>query len=73
MGGLETVKISTHSIHMGYQQIIGESAYPLPDGFDQKLILLTLMVAKTKKLRQIFLATMHFNSPILKDWLCNTC
>ena len=33
IGLLETVKISNHSIGMGYQQIIGESAYPLPDGF----------------------------------------
>lgn len=33
VGLLETLKISNHSLGMGYQQIIGASAYPLPDGF----------------------------------------
>ncbi len=29
---LETLKINNHSIGLGYQQIIGDSAYPLLDG-----------------------------------------
>ncbi|MCK4102076.1 OprD family porin [Acinetobacter radioresistens] len=33
VGLLETLKIKNHSFGIGYQQIIGESAYPLPDGF----------------------------------------
>nr|WP_202732450.1 OprD family outer membrane porin [Acinetobacter pittii] len=33
VGLLETLKIKNHSFGVGYQQIIGESAYPLPDGF----------------------------------------
>lgn len=33
VGLLETLKINNHSFGLGYQQIIGESAYPLPDGF----------------------------------------
>ena len=30
---LETLKVKNHTFGLGYQQIIGESAYPLPDGF----------------------------------------
>lgn len=33
IGLLETVKIKNHGIGIGYQQIMGESAYPLLDGF----------------------------------------
>jgi hypothetical protein len=33
IGVLETVKVKNHTLGVGYQQIIGESAYPLPDGF----------------------------------------
>jgi len=33
LGLLETVKIKNHSFGLGYQQIMGQSAYPLPDGF----------------------------------------
>lgn len=33
LGVLETVKVKNHTMGIGYQQIIGESAYPLPDGF----------------------------------------
>ncbi|MDP7850952.1 outer membrane porin, OprD family, partial [Acinetobacter baumannii] len=33
IGLLETVKVKNHTFGLGYQQIIGESAYPLPDGF----------------------------------------
>jgi len=33
VGLLETLKVKNHSFGVGYQQIIGESAYPLPDGF----------------------------------------
>ncbi|MCH7335926.1 OprD family outer membrane porin [Acinetobacter sp. NIPH 2699] len=33
IGLLETLKIKNHTFGLGYQQIIGESAYPLPDGF----------------------------------------
>lgn len=32
IGMLETLKINNHSIGLGYQQIIGDSAYPLLDG-----------------------------------------
>jgi hypothetical protein len=27
------LKVNNHTFGLGYQQIIGESAYPLPDGF----------------------------------------
>ncbi|MFC3172546.1 OprD family outer membrane porin [Acinetobacter vivianii] len=33
LGLLEMLKVNNQSFGMGYQQIIGESAYPLPDGF----------------------------------------
>ncbi|MDN8301334.1 OprD family outer membrane porin, partial [Acinetobacter baumannii] len=33
IGVLETLKVKNHTFGLGYQQIIGESAYPLPDGF----------------------------------------
>jgi len=33
IGLLEMLKVNNQSFGMGYQQIIGESAYPLPDGF----------------------------------------
>jgi benzoate transport porin len=33
LGGLEMLKVNNQSFGVGYQQIIGESAYPLPDGF----------------------------------------
>lgn len=33
IGLLETLKVNNHTFGLGYQQIIGESAYPLPDGF----------------------------------------
>ena len=33
IGLLEMLKVNNQSLGMGYQQIIGESAYPLPDGF----------------------------------------
>lgn len=33
IGLLETLKINNHSLGLGYQQIIGDSAFPLPDGF----------------------------------------
>lgn len=33
IGLLETLKLNNHTFGLGYQQIIGESAYPLPDGF----------------------------------------
>ncbi|KKW82304.1 benzoate transporter [Acinetobacter sp. AG1] len=33
IGLLETLKVKNHTLGLGYQQIIGESAYPLPDGF----------------------------------------
>ncbi len=33
IGLLETLKLKNHTFGLGYQQIIGESAYPLPDGF----------------------------------------
>ncbi|MDQ9027852.1 OprD family outer membrane porin [Acinetobacter nosocomialis] len=33
IGVLETFKVKNHTFGLGYQQIIGESAYPLPDGF----------------------------------------
>lgn len=33
IGLLETVKTGNHSLGIGYQQIIGDSAYPLLDGF----------------------------------------
>ncbi|WP_257222440.1 OprD family porin [Acinetobacter sp. YH12136] len=32
-GILETLKVNNHSVGLGYQEISGESAYPLPDGF----------------------------------------
>lgn len=32
-GVLETLKVNNHSLGLGYQEISGESAYPLPDGF----------------------------------------
>lgn len=32
-GILETMNLDNHSFGLGYQQIAGESAYPLPDGF----------------------------------------
>jgi len=33
IGLLEMLKVNNQSFGIGYQQIIGESAYPLPDGF----------------------------------------
>ncbi|WP_445404480.1 OprD family outer membrane porin [Acinetobacter vivianii] len=33
IGLLEMLKVNNQSFGLGYQQIIGESAYPLPDGF----------------------------------------
>lgn len=33
IGVLEMLKVNHQSFGLGYQQIIGESAYPLPDGF----------------------------------------
>lgn len=33
VGMLETLKLGRHTMGLGYQQIVGESAYPLPDGF----------------------------------------
>ncbi|MFY5900477.1 OprD family outer membrane porin, partial [Acinetobacter pittii] len=33
IGVLETLKVKNHTFGLGYQQIMGESAYPLPDGF----------------------------------------
>ncbi len=33
LGLLEMLKVNNQSFGVGYQQIIGESAYPLPDGF----------------------------------------
>ncbi|GAA5632111.1 porin-like protein NicP [Acinetobacter calcoaceticus] len=33
LGVLEMLKVNNQSFGVGYQQIIGESAYPLPDGF----------------------------------------
>ncbi|MCH7352900.1 OprD family porin [Acinetobacter sp. NIPH 1958] len=33
IGLLEMLKVKNQSFGLGYQQIIGESAYPLPDGF----------------------------------------
>lgn len=33
IGLLETLNVTNHTFGLGYQQIIGESAYPLPDGF----------------------------------------
>lgn len=33
LGVLEILKVDNQSFGVGYQQIIGESAYPLPDGF----------------------------------------
>lgn len=33
IGLLETLKVSNHSFGLGYQQIIGDSAYPLLDGY----------------------------------------
>ena len=33
IGLLETLKVSNHSLGLGYQQIIGDSAYPLLDGY----------------------------------------
>ncbi|VXA55753.1 putative porin for benzoate transport (BenP) [Acinetobacter proteolyticus] len=33
IGILEMLKVNNQSFGLGYQQIIGESAYPLPDGF----------------------------------------
>ncbi|MDH0564948.1 OprD family outer membrane porin [Acinetobacter courvalinii] len=33
IGVLEMLKLDNQSFGLGYQQIIGESAYPLPDGF----------------------------------------
>lgn len=33
IGLLEMLKVNNQSLGLGYQQIIGESAYPLPDGF----------------------------------------
>ncbi|GAA5012448.1 OprD family outer membrane porin [Acinetobacter puyangensis] len=33
IGLLEILKVKNHTFGLGYQQIIGESAYPLPDGF----------------------------------------
>ncbi|MCH7391551.1 OprD family outer membrane porin [Acinetobacter dispersus] len=33
IGVLEMLKVNNQSFGLGYQQIIGESAYPLPDGF----------------------------------------
>ena len=33
LGILETLKVNNHSLGLGYQQISGESAFPLPDGF----------------------------------------
>lgn len=30
---LETLKVNNHSLGLGYQQINGDSAFPLPDGF----------------------------------------
>ena len=33
IGVLETLKVSNHAVGLGYQQIIGDSAYPLLDGY----------------------------------------
>lgn len=33
IGLLETLKVSNHTFGLGYQQITGNTAYPLPDGF----------------------------------------
>lgn len=33
IGVLETLKVSNHTMGLGYQQIIGDSAYPLLDGY----------------------------------------
>ena len=33
IGLIESVKIKNHTFGLGYQQIIGDTAYPLPDGF----------------------------------------
>ena len=33
IGLLETLKVNNHTFGLGYQQIMGNTAYPLPDGF----------------------------------------
>lgn len=59
IGVLETLKVKNHTFGLGYQQIMGESAYPLPDGFYQKPISLTGMLqVSLKKMKSLTMSCM---------------